>query len=46
MNQIELKWEHVRTWLLWLALPLVCGILLAFRLSGETIPEPTPTPAG
>ncbi len=29
MNQTELKWEHVRTWLLWLALPLVCGLLIA-----------------
>jgi membrane-bound ClpP family serine protease len=29
MNQNDLKWERVRTWLLWLALPLVIGILIA-----------------
>jgi protease IV len=35
MNQIDLKWERVRTWLLWLALPLVIGILIA-----SFIPQP------
>jgi protease-4 len=29
MNQADLKWERVRTWLLWLALPLALGILIA-----------------
>lgn len=35
MNQNDLKWESVRTWLLWLALPLVIGILIA-----SLIPQP------
>jgi protease-4 len=35
MNQNNLKWERVRTWLLWLALPLVIGILIA-----SFIPQP------
>jgi protease-4 len=35
MNQNDLKWERVRTWLLWLALPLVIGILLA-----SLVPQP------
>jgi protease IV len=35
MNQNNLKWEHIRTWLLWLALPLVIGILIA-----SAIPQP------
>lgn len=35
MNQFDLKWERVRTWLLWLALPLVIGILIA-----SAIPQP------
>jgi protease IV len=35
MNQNDLKWERVRTWLLWLALPLVIGILIA-----SAIPQP------
>jgi protease-4 len=35
MTQTDIKWEQVRTWLLWLALPLVIGILLA-----SAIPRP------
>ena len=35
MNQNDLKWEHIRTWLLWLALPLVIGILIA-----SLVPKP------
>jgi protease-4 len=35
MKQNDLKWESVRTWLLWLALPLVIGILIASR-----VPQP------
>ena len=35
MNQADLKWERVRTWVLWLALPLVIGILIA-----SAIPQP------
>jgi protease IV len=35
MNQNDLKWDRVRTWLLWLALPLVIGILLA-----SLVPQP------
>jgi len=35
MNQTDLKWERVRTWLLWLALPLVIGIIVA-----SVIPQP------
>lgn len=35
MNQTDLKWERVRTWLLWLALPLAIGILIA-----SAIPQP------
>lgn len=35
MNQADLKWERVRTWLLWLALPLVIGILIA-----SAVPQP------
>ena len=35
MDQNDLKWERVRTWLLWLALPLVIGILIA-----SAIPQP------
>jgi len=35
MNQNDLKWEHIRIWLLWLALPLVIGILIA-----SAIPQP------
>ena len=35
MNQNDSKWEKVRNWLLWLALPLVIGVLLA-----SAIPQP------
>ena len=35
MNQNDLKWERVRTWLLWLALPLALGILIA-----SAVPQP------
>ncbi len=35
MNQANWKWEHVRNWLLWLAIPLVIGILAA-----AVIPQP------
>jgi len=35
MNQNGLKWERIRAWLLWLALPLVLGILIA-----SAIPQP------
>jgi protease-4 len=35
MNQNDLKWERVRTWLLWLALPLLLGILIA-----SVVPQP------
>jgi protease-4 len=35
MNQTDLKWEQIRTWLLWLALPLVLGIFIA-----SIIPKP------
>jgi protease-4 len=35
MNQNDLSWERVRTWLLWLALPLVIGLLLA-----SLVPQP------
>jgi protease IV len=35
MNENDLKWENIRTWLLWLALPLVIGILIA-----SAIPKP------
>jgi len=36
MNQNDLKWERIRMWILWLALPLVIGILIA-----SAIPRPT-----
>ena len=35
MNQNDLNWEHVRVWLLWLALPLVIGLLVA-----SLVPQP------
>jgi ClpP class serine protease len=35
MNQSDLKWERVRRWSLWFALPLVVGILIA-----SAIPQP------
>lgn len=35
MKTSNLKWEQVRTWLLWIALPLVIGILIA-----SAIPRP------
>ncbi|MEW6402762.1 MAG: S49 family peptidase [Chloroflexota bacterium] len=35
MNTSALKWEQVRTWLLWIALPLLIGILIA-----SAIPRP------
>ena len=35
MTQTDMKWERIRTWLLWLALPLVIGILAA-----SAIPRP------
>jgi protease IV len=35
MNQNDLKWERIRTWLLWLALPLVIGLLIA-----SAVPQP------
>ena len=35
MNQNNSNWERVRTWLLWLALPLVIGMLIA-----SLIPQP------
>ena len=35
MEQAGLKWDSVRTWLLWLALPLVIGLLAA-----SAIPQP------
>lgn len=35
MNSSGLKWEQVRTWLLWAALPLLIGILIA-----TAIPRP------
>ena len=35
MNQVDLKWERIRRWLVWLALPLVTGILIA-----SAIPQP------
>jgi protease-4 len=35
MKQNDLKWGGIRTWLLWLALPLVVGILIA-----SAIPQP------
>ncbi len=35
MNQSILKWENIRTWLLWLALPLVMGLIFA-----SVIPQP------
>jgi protease-4 len=35
MNQTDLKWERIRTWLLWLALPLALGILIA-----SFVPQP------
>ncbi len=33
--QTEIKWEQIRTWLLWLALPLVLGLLAA-----SAVPRP------
>jgi protease-4 len=35
MNTSGLKWEQVRTWLLWIALPLLIGIIIA-----SAIPRP------
>ncbi len=35
MSQTDLKWERIGTWLLWLVLPLVIGILIA-----SAIPRP------
>ncbi len=35
MNQTDMKWEQTRTWLLWLALPLVIGVLIA-----SAVPQP------
>jgi protease-4 len=35
MTQTDMKWEQTRTWLLWLALPLVIGVLIA-----SAIPQP------
>jgi len=35
MNQSNLKWETIRTWLLWLALPLAIGLIFA-----SAIPQP------
>jgi protease-4 len=35
MNQNDSNWERVRTWLLWLALPLVIGILIS-----SLVPQP------
>ncbi|MBI5944573.1 MAG: S49 family peptidase [Chloroflexi bacterium] len=35
MEQADLNWDRVRTWLLWLALPLVIGLLAA-----SAIPQP------
>ncbi len=35
MNQADVKWEHIRTWFLWLVLPLAIGILAA-----SAIPQP------
>ncbi|MBI5962450.1 MAG: S49 family peptidase [Chloroflexi bacterium] len=35
MDQADLKWDRARIWLLWLALPLVIGILAA-----SAIPQP------
>ena len=35
MNQNDWNWEHVRVWLLWLALPLVIGLLVA-----SLVPQP------
>jgi protease-4 len=35
MNQNDFKWVRVRTWLLWIALPLVIGIIIA-----SAIPQP------
>lgn len=35
MNQNDLKWERIRSWFLWLVVPLVIGILIA-----SMIPQP------
>lgn len=35
MNLSSLKWEQIRSWLLWLVLPLLIGVLIASR-----IPQP------
>ena len=35
MTETDMKWEQTRTWLLWLALPLIIGVLLA-----SAIPQP------
>ena len=35
MNQADVKWEHIRTWFIWLVLPLAIGILAA-----SAIPQP------
>jgi protease-4 len=35
MKHTDLKWERIRTWLLWLALPLVMGSIMA-----TAIPQP------
>ena len=35
MNQTDLTWERIRIWLLWIALPLVMGLIAA-----SAIPQP------
>jgi len=35
MKMFDMKWEQVRTWLLWLVLPLLIGVLVA-----SAIPQP------
>ena len=35
MNQVKLNSENIRTWLLWLVLPLVIGLIIA-----SSIPQP------
>ncbi len=35
MNQTDLTWERIRIWLLWIALPLVMGLI-----ASSAIPQP------
>lgn len=37
MNEADLKWEKIRTWFIWLVLPLVLGLILASGIQKPVI---------